>query len=61
MNRRKFMAAAGALALGDAAALKALGGLALSMVALPFLSSSHIDREKRGAIVLGRSPVFSIE
>ena len=127
MNRRKFMAAAGALALGDAAALKASGGLAvsqkpamrgggqvlmhvgtqtgqvtpqvlqflkrhgvdhlcanppdpgergywtvdevartrelcekhgltLSMVALPFLSSSHIDREKRGAIMLGQSP-----
>jgi hypothetical protein len=30
MNRRKFMAAAGALALGDAAALKASGGLAVS-------------------------------
>ena len=26
------------------------------MVALPFLSSSHIDREKRGAIMLGQSP-----
>ena len=25
----------------------------LSMVALPFLSSSHIDRERRGAIMLG--------
>jgi len=28
----------------------------LSMVALPFLPSSHIDREKRGAIMLGQSP-----
>ena len=127
MNRRKFMAAAGALALSDAAGLRASGGLTvsqkpaargcgkvlmhvgtqvgqvtpqvlqflkrhgvdhlcanppdpgergywtvddvsrtrevcgkhgltLSMVALPFLSSSHIDREKRGAIMLGRSP-----
>jgi len=127
MNRRKFITAAGALALGDAAALKASGGpaasqkpamrggdkvlmhvgtqtgqvtpqvlqflkrhgvdhlcanppdpgergywtvdevaqtrelcekhgLTLSMVALPFLSSSHIDREKRGAIMLGQSP-----
>ena len=26
------------------------------MVALPFLSSSHIDREPRGAIMLGQSP-----
>ena len=26
------------------------------MVQLPFLSSSHIDREKRGAIMLGQSP-----
>ena len=26
------------------------------MVALPFLSSSHINREKRGAIMLGESP-----
>jgi mannonate dehydratase len=31
-------------------------GVALDMVALPFLSSSHIDREKRGAIMLGQSP-----
>ncbi|WP_237228919.1 mannonate dehydratase [Rubinisphaera sp. JC750] len=31
-------------------------GLSLDMVALPFLTSSHIDREKRGAIVLGESP-----
>ena len=31
-------------------------GLKLDVVALPFLSSSHIDREKRGAIVLGQSP-----
>ncbi len=31
-------------------------GITLSMVALPFLSSSHIDREKRGAIMLGQSP-----
>ena len=28
----------------------------LDIVALPFLSSSHIDREKRGAIMLGESP-----
>lgn len=31
-------------------------GVALSMVALPFLTSSHIDREPRGAIMLGASP-----
>jgi mannonate dehydratase len=31
-------------------------GLAMEMAALPFLSSSHIDREKRGAIVLGQDP-----
>lgn len=31
-------------------------GVALDMVALPFLASSHIDREKRGAIMLGESP-----
>ena len=31
-------------------------GVALDMVALPFLSSSHIDREPRGAIMLGKSP-----
>ena len=31
-------------------------GIELSMVALPFLSSSHIDRERRGAIMLGKSP-----
>ena len=31
-------------------------GITLDMVALPFLSSSHIDREKRGAIMLGKSP-----
>lgn len=31
-------------------------GITLDMVALPFLSSSHIDREKRGAIMLGQSP-----
>jgi mannonate dehydratase len=31
-------------------------GVRLEMVALPFLSSSHIDREKRGAIMLGQSP-----
>ncbi len=28
-------------------------GVTLAMVALPFLSSSHIDREQRGAIMLG--------
>jgi len=31
-------------------------GITLDIVALPFLSSSHIDREKRGAIMLGDSP-----
>lgn len=31
-------------------------GVELSMVALPFLASSHIDREKRGAIMLAQSP-----
>jgi mannonate dehydratase len=31
-------------------------GIALDMVALPFLTSSHIDREPRGAIMLGKSP-----
>lgn len=31
-------------------------GLTLAMVALPFLTSSHIDRESRGAIMLGESP-----
>lgn len=31
-------------------------GITLAMVALPFLTSSHIDREKRGAIMLGQSP-----
>ncbi len=31
-------------------------GITLDMVALPFLSSSHIDREKRGGIMLGKSP-----
>lgn len=30
--------------------------ITLDMVALPFLSSSHIDREQRGAIMLGKSP-----
>jgi mannonate dehydratase len=28
----------------------------MEMVALPFLTSSHIDHEKRGAIMLGESP-----
>jgi mannonate dehydratase len=28
----------------------------MEMVSLPFLTSSHIDREKRGAIMLGESP-----
>jgi mannonate dehydratase len=28
----------------------------LDIVALPFLKSSHIDREERGAIMLGKSP-----
>ncbi len=31
-------------------------GIHLDMVALPFLTSSHIDREQRGAIMLGSSP-----
>lgn len=31
-------------------------GVTLDMVALPFLTSSHIDREQRGAIMLGKSP-----
>lgn len=31
-------------------------GITLSMVSLPFLKSSHIDREKRGAIMLADSP-----
>ena len=31
-------------------------GISLDMVALPLLSSSHIDRERRGAIMLGKSP-----
>ena len=31
-------------------------GVSLDMVPTPFLSSSHIDREKRGAIMLGQSP-----
>jgi mannonate dehydratase len=31
-------------------------GVSLDMVALPFLASSHIDREPHGAIMLGESP-----
>lgn len=31
-------------------------GVELAMVGLPFLTSSHIDREKRPAILLGQSP-----
>ena len=31
-------------------------GVTLAMVALPFLTSSHIDGERRGAIMLGESP-----
>ena len=31
-------------------------GVSLDMVALPFLTSSHIDRERRGSIMLGDSP-----
>ncbi len=31
-------------------------GIALDMIGLPFLTSSHIDRERRGAIMLGKSP-----
>jgi mannonate dehydratase len=31
-------------------------GVALDLVALPFLKSSHVDREERAAIVLGKDP-----
>jgi len=31
-------------------------GVSLDMVAAPFLTSSHIDREKRGAIMLAQDP-----
>ena len=31
-------------------------GITVAMVALPFLTSSHIDSERRGAIMLGESP-----
>lgn len=31
-------------------------GIVLAMIPLPFLESSHVDRTKRAAIVLGRSP-----
>jgi mannonate dehydratase len=31
-------------------------GVSLDMVGAPFLTSSHIDREKRGAIMLGQDP-----
>ncbi len=31
-------------------------GIHLAMIPLPFLTSSHVDREKRAAIVLGQSP-----
>jgi mannonate dehydratase len=31
-------------------------GVRMEMVALPFLTSSHINHEKRGAIMLGQSP-----
>lgn len=31
-------------------------GITLAMIPLPFLSSSHVDTEKRPAIVLGQSP-----
>jgi mannonate dehydratase len=31
-------------------------GVRMEIVALPFLASSHIDHEKRGAIMLGESP-----
>jgi mannonate dehydratase len=31
-------------------------GVTLDMVALPFLKSSHIDREKRPAVMLGKDP-----
>lgn len=36
--------------------LCAAHGIALEMVALPLLSSSHIDRERRGAILLADDP-----
>jgi mannonate dehydratase len=31
-------------------------GVSIDMVALPFLTSSHIDREERGSIMLGKDP-----
>jgi mannonate dehydratase len=31
-------------------------GITMEMVALPFLTSSHIDHERKGAIMLGKSP-----
>jgi mannonate dehydratase len=31
-------------------------GVSLDMVALPFLTSSHIDKERRGSILLGKEP-----
>lgn len=31
-------------------------GITLAMIPLPFLTSSHVDKEKRAAIVLGQSP-----
>jgi mannonate dehydratase len=34
----------------------AANGLKVEMVALPFLGSTHIDRERRPAIMLGKSP-----
>ena len=36
--------------------LYARHGIAMDMLALPFLASSHIDRERRPAIMLGKSP-----
>jgi mannonate dehydratase len=36
-------------------------GVRLGMVGLPFMTSSHIDREKRGGILLGKEPERSRE
>lgn len=42
--------------LGKCRDLCAHHGIKLAMIPLPFLSSSHIDHEKRPAILLGQSP-----
>ncbi|MGD0044991.1 MAG: D-mannonate dehydratase, partial [Isosphaeraceae bacterium] len=51
--------ARGAWTAGDLRQTRAVceqHGVALDMVALPLLTSSHIDHEPRGAILLGKSP-----